>query len=561
MKKVPYKLIANAAEEAGVFDHDEAQKHQASALKARTSLITVLLDHAPEEDRRNALKKAFAKTLEIPFLTDANRTRVNIELTRKAGIEGVEKTKTFFVDFDGRSYLHLRDPMNTSKAENAIAVAKGKDIEFCFLSTTVLNTLMTRDVAPVMIAERAKSMAVEVDTEEEKDEEENITDIAKMFNDIVAAGINSRASDIHLCPEKDESVIRFRVDGILKDYMSIPKPALEKLYNYIVSQAKISEPEKPKEPRDGSLEFQYSPTQTIPLRVSMIEETDGYSDLCIRILNSQEMSLDSLGMSKEHQEIINRLFKMTKGIVLFVGPTGSGKSTSMYAGIRATDYRHRRVMTCEDPVEQTMENILQVSINDDAGMSYSDAIKSFLRHDPDIIVIGEVRDYDVGINAMRASETGHLVISTLHCNNAPAAIPRLIGLEIPAQSVATSLSAVVAQRLVRRVCPYCKELYKLPSEHPWRKRYRLGDGEVTLAKGKGCSECENSGYRGRIVLAEVMVCNREIRAAIERKAPSIEIENLASASGYRPLIEDGIAKARSGVTTFDEIDVLYNDIV
>ena len=218
-------------------------------------------------------------------------------------------------------------------------------------------------------------------------------------------------------------------------------------------------------------------------------------------------------------------------------------------------------MTCEDPVEQTMENILQISVNEDAGMTYAEAIKSFLRHDPDIIVIGEIRDFEVGINAMRASETGHLVISTLHCNNAPAAIPRLTGLEIPAQSVATSLSAVIAQRLARRVCPNCKKMYPLPMDHPWRSKYRLGDGEIMLAKGEGCAQCEGSGYKGRIVLAEIMVCTREIRAAIERNAPSIEIEKLAAENGYRPLIEDGIEKARAGLTTFDEIDILANDIV
>lgn len=563
MKKPNYETIKAAILSADILPQERVQRAVNSSRTMGRPLIPILIEETKgREETLDALRGVLSPLLEIPFFEDATALKVNMDLTRKAGLDGIEKTKTFFVEFNGTPYLHMLDPMSAEKSDEALTIAKNKSIEHCFLSTVAINTLMTRDISPILIAERAKTMVVDVGSvEEDAGEDENVTDVAKMFNDIISAGINSRASDVHLSPEKKKAMIRFRVDGILRDYMEIPLPALEKLYNYVVSQAKIPEPDKPKEPRDGSLEFQYSPTQRIPLRISTIEETEGRSDLCIRILSGQEMSLEALGMNREHQQIINRLFRMTKGVCLFVGPTGSGKSTSMYAGIRTTDYVHRRVMTCEDPVEQTMENILQVSVNEDAGMTYAEAIKSFLRHDPDIIVIGEIRDFEVGINAMRASETGHLVISTLHCNNAPAAIPRLTGLEIPAQSVATSLSAVIAQRLARRVCPNCKKMYPLPTDHPWRSKYRLGDGEIMLAKGEGCAQCEGSGYKGRIVLAEIMVCTREIRAAIERHAPSIEIEKLAAENGYRPLIEDGIEKARAGLTTFDEIDILANDIV
>ena len=565
MKKIAYFQIGSRLESAGIVEPEVIRNALTTSRTMGRPMISLLMRNVQrynDEEMETNVKRVISEILEIPFFTNPGDCTVDQSLTKLIGLNKIEKQMAFVVMSNGRRYLHTLDPMDAEIVAPAMNALKGYDVsDCCMASPACISSLMTREIMPMLIADKAKEMDSATDAEVQEHEEAEVTDIGKMFNNIISAGISSRASDIHLSPEKRIAKIRMRVDGVMREYMDIPLSVLEKLNNYIVSQAKIPEPDKAKEPRDGAMEFRFSDEKDIFLRISILTETDGRDDISIRVLNNKEMTLDQLGMSQEHQNIISGLFQMTKGIVLFVGPTGSGKSTSMYAGLRATDYVHRRVMTCEDPVEQTMEGILQVSINDDAGLSYNEAIKSFLRHDPDIIGIGEIRDNAVGMNAMRASETGHLVISTLHCNDAPSAVSRLRGIDIPAQSIASSLSAVIAQRLVRRVCPNCREKYMLPKDHPWRELFDLGDGDIELVRGKGCPQCDGVGYKGRAVLAEIMVCNREIRAAIEENAPSIEIERLAEASGYVRLVNDGIQKALDGVTTFDEIESIRRDIV
>lgn len=565
MKKIAYFQIGSRLESAGIVEPEVIRNALTTSRTMGRPMISLLMRNVQrynDEEMETNVKRAIAEILEIPFFTNPGDCTVDQSLTKLVGLNKIEKQMAFVVLSNGRRYLHTLDPMDAEIVAPAMNALKGYDVsDCCMASPACISSLMTREIMPMLIADKAKEMDSATDAEVQEHEEAEVTDIGKMFNNIISAGISSRASDIHLSPEKRIAKIRMRVDGVMREYMDIPLSVLEKLNNYIVSQAKIPEPDKAKEPRDGAMEFRFSDEKDIFLRISILTETDGRDDISIRVLNNKEMTLDQLGMSQEHQNIIAGLFQMTKGIVLFVGPTGSGKSTSMYAGLRATDYVHRRVMTCEDPVEQTMEGILQVSINDDAGLSYNEAIKSFLRHDPDIIGIGEIRDNAVGMNAMRASETGHLVISTLHCNDAPSAVSRLRGIDIPAQSIASSLSAVIAQRLVRRVCPNCREKYMLPKEHHWRELFDLGDGDIELVRGKGCPQCDGVGYKGRAVLTEIMLCNREIRAAIEENAPSIEIERLAEASGYVRLVNDGIQKALDGVTTFDEIESIRRDIV
>lgn len=565
MKKIAYFQIGSRLESAGIVEPEVIRNALTTSRTMGRPMISLLMRNVQrynDEEMETNVKRVISEILEIPFFTNPGDCTVDQSLTKLIGLNKIEKQMAFVVMSNGRRYLHTLDPMDAEIVAPAMNALKGYDVsDCCMASPACISSLMTREIMPMLIADKAKEMDSATDAEVQEHEEAEVTDIGKMFNNIISAGISSRASDIHLSPEKRIAKIRMRVDGVMREYMDIPLSVLEKLNNYIVSQAKIPEPDKAKEPRDGAMEFRFSDEKDIFLRISILTETDGRDDISIRVLNNKEMTLDQLGMSQEHQNIISGLFQMTKGIVLFVGPTGSGKSTSMYAGLRATDYVHRRVMTCEDPVEQTMEGILQVSINDDAGLSYNEAIKSFLRHDPDIIGIGEIRDNAVGMNAMRASETGHLVISTLHCNDAPSAVSRLRGIDIPAQSIASSLSAVIAQRLVRRVCPNCREKYMLPKEHHWRELFDLGDEDIELVRGKGCPQCDGVGYKGRAVLTEIMLCNREIRAAIEENAPSIEIERLAEASGYVRLVNDGIQKALDGVTTFDEIESIRRDIV
>lgn len=379
--------------------------------------------------------------------------------------------------------------------------------------------------------------------------EEETAPLIKLVDSLMAQGIKERATDIHI--EVDESVgrVRFRIDGVLETAFILPK----KIYRAVVSRIKIMSSldiTESRVPQDGSFRFSYN-TQEIDVRVSTMPIFHGES-VVMRILQKPKflLSLEDLGYWGENLDTFRRLILKPFGMVVITGPTGSGKSTTLYAALSTLNTLEKNLITLEDPVEYKLAMAKQSPIHDKAGYTFAKGLRSILRHDPDIILLGEMRDEETAEMAFRASMTGHLVFTTLHANSASAAVARLLDMKIEPFVIATSLLAVIAQRLTRRICPKCKESYT-PSEEELNFYPQLKElKKPVFYRGKGCDKCKHSGYKGRIGLYEVLEANKEVTQLILQKALSTDIEK---AAGMKSMLDDGIEKVQKGVTTIQEI--------
>ncbi len=378
--------------------------------------------------------------------------------------------------------------------------------------------------------------------------------IIKMVSMMLIEAYNMRASDIHLEPLEKRFRVRFRIDGVLHEMQNPPK----KLQTAIISRLKImtgsmSIAEK-RLPQDGRIQVKMGRKQ-IDLRVSTIPTNHGES-VVMRILDKSSLSLGlpQLGFLSDDQEIIESLIKLPDGILLVTGPTGSGKTTTLYGCLNYINKPDKKLITVEDPVEYQMNGINQVQVNSDIGMTFPAALRSMLRQAPNIIMIGEIRDLETASIAINASLTGHLVFSTLHTNDAPAAVARLVDIGVQPFLVSSATRAIIAQRLVRKLCQSCKQ----PCEMSEAEMTALGLdasqlGEATVMKGTGCDACKHLGYKGRMGIFEIFLIDDEVRHMINEKASTIELRKRAREMGMRTLREDGIRKVLAGMTSAEEV--------
>ena len=377
--------------------------------------------------------------------------------------------------------------------------------------------------------------------------------IIKLVSLIILEAFRSRASDIHLEPLARQFRVRYRIDGVLHEVESPPK----RLQSAIISRVKIMANMKIAEkrvPQDGRIQVNVM-GRDLDLRVSSIPTNHGES-IVMRILDKQGLmlGLPELGFLADDQKVFERLIGLPDGILLVTGPTGSGKTTTLYGCLNEINRPDRKIITVEDPVEYQLSGINQVHVRSDIGLTFASALRSILRQAPNIIMIGEIRDIETAEIAVNASLTGHLVFSTLHTNDAPSAITRLIDIGVKPFLVASSTRAIMAQRLVRKICPKCKEEYK-PSEAEYRM---LGPAaaqlrEAQLFHGRGCNECNLTGYRGRLGIFEIFVINDEVRHMIYDQTSAAELRQRARELGMRTLREDGLRKVISGTTTMEEV--------
>jgi type IV pilus assembly protein PilB len=377
--------------------------------------------------------------------------------------------------------------------------------------------------------------------------------IIKFVQQIIANALNARASDIHIEPMADYLRIRYRIDGVCFTMDPAPKrlqgPVIQRLK--IMADMRI---EEKRMPQDGRIKVKIG-EKKIDLRVSCLPAVHGES-VVMRILDSAnlKLSLDDMGFDATDYKAYNGLISRPNGIILVTGPTGSGKTTTLYATLNSLNTVSRKIMTAEDPIEYNLMGINQCQTNAKIGLDFPRILRAMLRQAPNIILVGEIRDKDTANIAIQAALTGHLVFSTLHTNDAPSALTRLIDMGVPPFLVATSIQAVLAQRLLRVNCPHCLE----PFDPDPRQVAALGlRPEQTAGKrfmhGKGCDQCKGSGYRGRRGVFEMMVMNREIRDLAFNKAPTSEVRRAAIANGMATLAVDGARKALQGVTTPDEV--------
>ena len=378
--------------------------------------------------------------------------------------------------------------------------------------------------------------------------------IIKMVTMMLLEAHNMRASDIHLEPLEKRFRVRFRVDGVLHEMNNPPK----KLQSAITSRLKImtgsmSIAEK-RLPQDGRIQVKMGKKQ-IDLRVSTIPTSHGES-IVMRILDKSSLTLGlpQLGFLSDDQEIFEKLILLPDGILLVTGPTGSGKTTTLYACLNYINKPDKKLITVEDPVEYQMNGINQVQVNTDIGMTFPAALRSILRQAPNIIMIGEIRDAETANIAINASLTGHLVFSTLHTNDAPGAVARLVDIGVQPFLVSSAVRAIVAQRLIRKICPKCKQPYTMTEVEMQALGIDYSQlGESSVMKGAGCDNCKYVGYKGRAGLFEIFLIDDEVRHMINQKASTIELRKRAREMGMRTLREDGVRKVLSGMTTAEEV--------
>jgi len=372
----------------------------------------------------------------------------------------------------------------------------------------------------------------------------------QLINEVLMLAVRSRASDIHFEPFKDRMRIRLRVDGVLKNIREVPKKMVPSVVSRLKIMANLDIAEK-RLPQDGRIMVRAGGKE-IDIRVSTLPTYFG-ERVVLRLLMKESIlySTKELGLLPEDYEKFMKLISSPHGIVLVTGPTGSGKTTTLYAALSEINREEINVITVEDPVEYQLDGISQVQVKPEIGLTFANALRSILRQDPDVIMIGEIRDTETAEIAIQSALTGHLVFSTLHTNDAPSSITRLVDMEIEPFLVASSVIGVIAQRLVRKVCPYCKELYVPTSEE--KRELGLEDFDGKFARGKGCEHCLGTGYLGRTAIYEILPVDKEVKKMILERRDSDEIKEAAVKRGMKTLKMDGALKVAMGITTPEEV--------
>jgi type IV pilus assembly protein PilB len=465
------------------------------------------------------------------------------------------------------------DPQNLEIIE-FIRKTTEKDIQLYITTPENINDTMKQ---------YHKSLKAEFDTlatqdKKEGENEKNLKEMAedlpivKVVETLLEYAIYEGASDVHIEPSEKSVNVRYRVDGVLRNVMDLPK----NLQSGIIARIKILSNLKVDEhrlPQDGRIKVSNN-EYNVSFRVSTIPTYDG-EKIVLRLLNekSQILTLEQLGLQPSSLEIIKRNINRPHGMFLVTGPTGSGKSTTLYTVLNILNKPDVNISTIEDPIEYHMPHINQSQVNAKIGFTFAMGLRAFLRQDPDIIMVGEIRDNETAEIAMHAAMTGHLVLSTLHTNDAPTTIPRLMEMGVASFLAASNINVIIAQRLVRKICPGCIQSYNLDKQvvDDLKKQLNVDDMIDTLKKqkviaskenhletmlfyrGKGCKQCGNTGYKGRIGIYETLEITEDIANLILKKADNAEIKKKAKSNGMLTIIEDGFIKAKNGITTIEEI--------
>lgn len=417
-------------------------------------------------------------------------------------------------------------------------------------------TVSMQEMLAEMDAEHEKKLAAEAagaESVEDLEKRANDAPIIKFVDAVIYQGIKDKASDIHFEPFEKEFKIRARVDGALYEMPPPPKnlaiPVISRVK--LMSQMNISERRKP---QDGRIQTKIG-SRPVDLRVSTLPTQFGESCV-LRILDRSvvNLDLDSLGINEQNMAKIRDMLLLPNGIMVVTGPTGSGKTTTLYSALKEINKVEDKILTAEDPVEYDLEGIIQLPINESIGMTFGRALRAFLRQDPDVIMLGEIRDLESARMAIEASLTGHFVFSTLHTNDAAGTVTRFVDMGVEPYLIASSLVGVVGQRLIRRVCPKCKTPFVPTDDDLWLlglERAEVGDRKFYY--GKGCDHCNKTGYKGRKALTEVLVMNPQINELVVQNSPTVIIRDKAREQGMRTMREDGLHAILDGETTMEEV--------
>jgi len=448
--------------------------------------------------------------------------------------------------------LAMADPLDITTLDD-VEMRTGLKVEPVVATASQIHYAIDKYVTSA----GAYADVVEAIAEEEQDEEvasgEDVP-VVRLVNQLIREAVVDGASDIHIEPGEHEVVVRYRVDGVLHEIMRLPAAARAGVTSRLKIMAEMDIAER-RRPQDGRIAVRVK-DRPVDIRVATLPTPEGES-LVLRILNTELAfhSLDDLGLNPRHRETVERLLASPYGALLLAGPTGSGKSTSLYAGLKELNQPDRKIITIEDPIEYRMAGITQMATNAKIGLTFASLLRQVLRSDPDIVMVGEIRDPETAEIAVRAALTGHLVLTSLHTNDAPSALTRLVDMGVPSYITSSALLGVVAQRLVRILCPKCKKPAELSTERLLAAGFCEEEIEfIEVYASVGCDECSQSGYKGRLGVFEIMELSDEITRLFLKEAPAEELRQLALENGMVSLRRDALDKVAAGVTSLEEID-------
>lgn len=569
------RLYEILTREFGVAE-DALKEAQSIRAEQNTSLMDILIKKKIITE--NQLLRAFSRLYDIPFAQKLPMEDFDIEFAKKVPISFLKKfamvpirTRVSFTEAEQgmvadkngeRTIIAVNDPSVFQPMDDLVRILNIDDFEIVIASRDNIYSLInlaydsSRDTAQQLVADMEENSGdIISEIEETADLLDDTSDapIIKLVNHVISQSAKMGASDIHIEPEQYSFKIRYRVDGILYDMLTPPKWMQASLISRIKVMAKMNIAEK-RLPQDGRFEVKIG-DQNIDIRVSTIPITHG-ERVVLRLLNKSGslFRLSELGMAPDKLDTIKKLIRSSHGIILVTGPTGSGKTTTLYAVLSSINSPDINIITIEDPVEYQLKGVNQIQVNPKIELTFARGLRSIVRQDPDVILIGEMRDLETAEIGVQSALTGHLVFSTLHTNDSASAITRLVDLGIEPFLISSSVLAVVAQRLVRVLCDDCKEPYTPEAAHLDRLGLSLETlGDRVFYNAKGCEKCFQSGYRGRVGIYEILVMNEKLHNLVLKTFDSHRIKAEAVASGMITLYQDGIQKVLNGVTTIEEV--------
>ena len=553
------KRLGDILIDSGFLSQAELQEaleaQRADTSKKRLGEIIVEKGLLTELD----ILRAISSQYDLPII-DLQQVDIDQEATKVVTEQYCEENLIIPVAFDGdddnkKLVVAIYDPLNILVTDD-LHFRTGKDIVTLLAPKQQILAAIKMNYGREVAKQAADDLASDLDIDDMKKLGDEITDevnnapVVKLVNSIIEFAIRANSSDIHIEPMEDRVRVRIRIDGVLSEIMSNPIAARDAIITRIKILSGMNIAEK-RIPQDGRVQTTIN-GKPVDMRVSILPTVHGEKTV-IRILAKNDANLNRkyLGISEHNNEMIDRIVKVPQGVCLISGPTGSGKTTTLYTLLSEKNTPETNIVTVEDPVEIQIPGINQVQVNAKAGMTFASGLRSILRQDPDIILVGEIRDGETAEIAMRAAITGHLVFSTIHTNDAVSSINRLIDMGIEPFMVSTALIGVVAQRLVRRICTNCREEYTPGPDEVELLKLKPGQ---KLYHGVGCSECNEKGYKGRIAIHEVVIMTKAMRALLERRASEDEMRALAISEGTLMLADSAAQLVLEGITTVAEMN-------
>ncbi|RMH01919.1 MAG: type II secretion system protein GspE [Planctomycetota bacterium] len=556
-------LIGLLHRETGL-EEAELRKLRDQAAASATTFDRVLLNRGVDEA---AMLRAFAEDLDLEFLPSLQGRRVPpvfVDLVPLAFARAHDMIAV--ADEDGVIQVATAHPLDVHPQDDIASMLPG-EVRIVLAPRAEITELINRafrhradgvdealeDLGGADLAD----LAAAVEESEDLLDVANKAPIIKLVNSVLFQALKLRASDVHFQPYVDRLQVRFRIDGILYDMESVPKTAQEAVLSRIKVMGKMDIAER-RLPQDGRATIRIGDGE-VDVRISVVPTSWGERAV-LRLLDktAKVYDLEEVGLDEHHRKILETYIRYPHGIILVTGPTGSGKTTTLYASLTRISTGDKNILTIEDPVEYALDGISQVQVNVKKGLTFASGLRSFLRQDPDVMMVGEIRDLETAEIAIRAAITGHLVFSTVHTNDAPSTITRLVDIGLEPYLVSSSLILVIAQRLVRKLCESCKE-WRQPSESQLAELRALGFDPDRLPEGRmavapGCPDCFNSGYQGRTAIYEMLPMSEEIRALVTESASATELKRTAvQQCGMRTLRQDGLRLMAQGVTSPDEV--------